>query len=72
MMFLLLACAQPVHLQYDFGRAYTESMRTQADLSRPSVAASTYPLSGEEAAKIRMRAAEASSDEESGGEEAIQ
>lgn len=72
MMFLLLACAQPVHLQYDFGRSYTEAMRVQADLSRPSVAESTYPLSGEEAAKIRMRAAEASSDQESGEEEAIQ
>lgn len=65
-LLLLLSCAQPVHLQYDFGRAYWEAQRIQADLSRPSVSESVYPLSGEEAAQIRKRAEEASSDAESG------
>ncbi len=71
MMLLLLACAQPVHLQYDFGRAYWEAQRIQADLSRPSVAESVYPLSGAEAAKIRLNAETATGDEESGKAEAI-
>lgn len=70
MMLLLLACAQPAHLQYDFGRAYSESARIQADLSRQSVAESVYPLSGEEASRIRSNAEQASGDAESGEQEA--
>jgi hypothetical protein len=70
MMLLLLACTQPVHLQYDYGRALAESQRIQADLSRASVAESLYPLSGAEAEKIRMNAEKAASDEESGQQEA--
>ncbi len=52
-LLILPACAQPVHLQYDFGRAYTESLRTQANLDRPSVAQANYPLTGTEAILIR-------------------
>ncbi|MFN7145533.1 MAG: hypothetical protein ACK4YP_17290 [Myxococcota bacterium] len=68
-LLLLVSCAQPVHLQYDFGRANWEAQRIQADLARPSVSESVYPLSGVEAAEIRKRAEEASSDEESGQQE---
>jgi hypothetical protein len=70
MMLLLIACAQPVHYQYDFGRATWEAQRIQADLSRPSVAESLYPLSGEEASKIRTNAEKATTDTESGEQEA--
>jgi hypothetical protein len=72
MMLLLLACAQPVHLQYDYGRAIWEAQRLQADLSRPSVAQSLYPLSGNEAATIRSNAEQSAGDEESGEQEAIE
>ena len=34
----LAGCKQNLHLQYDFGRAYIETLRLQADLTRPSVA----------------------------------
>ncbi|MDP2313335.1 MAG: hypothetical protein Q8P41_10550 [Pseudomonadota bacterium] len=63
---LALACAQPVHYQYDFGRASWESARIQADLARESVAESVYPLSGMEAAKMRENVDKSTSDEESG------
>lgn len=52
------ACASPLHLTYDFGRAYTEAFVKQADLTRPSVANSTYQLYGTEAAEIRIRVRE--------------
>ncbi len=67
---LLLACAavggctSPLHLTYDFGRAYTEAFVAQADLTRPSVANSAYQLYGVEAADIRLRVRESSTDEE--------
>ena len=46
-------CAQPLHLQYDFGRAYTDSLQIQSNLARPGVANSDYALSGAEAILIR-------------------
>ena len=71
-LLLLLACAQPVHMQYDFGRASWESARIQADLSRASVADSVYPLSGKEAQLMRENVEKSSSDGESGEAEAIE
>ena len=64
-------CGQPTHLQYDFGRAYTTTMQVQADLSRPSAAASGYPLSGVEGSALRQRVIEESTDAESGMAEFI-
>lgn len=47
-------CAEPLHLGYDHGRAFTESVNLQADLTRPSVLGRTYELYGVEAAAIRI------------------
>ena len=47
-------CASPLHLTYDYGRAYTQAVTTQADLTRSSVSASQYELYGTEAAAIRI------------------
>lgn len=55
MMFLtlLLACAQPTHLQYDFGRAFNDTLRLQGDLTRASVADDAYTVEGSEALLLR-------------------
>jgi len=66
MLALLTAgCASPLHLTYDYGRAYTESIVAQADLTRPSVAESEYALYGVEAVNIRIRVQEEATDVES-------
>ena len=57
-------CAEPVHLTYDYARAYEQAFSQQADLSRPSVAEMAYPLAGQEAITIRMRVEEAATDTE--------
>lgn len=57
-------CASPLHLTYDHGRAYTEALTSQADLTRPSVANSQYALYGTEAEAIRIRVREKTTDEE--------
>ena len=54
------------HLQYDYGRAFSEAVVAQADLTRPSVANMEHPLAGVEAASIRLRVSEAATDSESG------
>lgn len=54
-----LGCAEPAHLQYDYGRAYTETFTQQADLTRASVADDDYPLYGIEGVKIRLLVQEA-------------
>ena len=67
-VFLLLAaagCVSPLHLTYDFGRAYTEAFIAQSDLTRPSIASSRYYLYGVEAAEIRIRVRDQTTDEES-------
>lgn len=64
-------CGHPKHLQYDFGRSYTEVMVMQADLDRPSVADSQYQLSGFEGIELRQRVSEQATDEESGEAEAV-
>ncbi len=58
----LAGCKYHQHLTYDFGRAYTAAVTTQADLTRPSVANSEYFLEGSEAAKIRMQLEETTTD----------
>jgi hypothetical protein len=63
---LATACGEPVHLGWDYGRAYVDAFTMQSDLTRPSVAASQYQLSGNEAAQIRLRAEQATTDQESG------
>ena len=61
----LSGCASPLHLTYDFGRAYTDVFKKQADLTRPSVANAQYFLYGPEAEQIRIRVEEKATDEES-------
>ena len=60
-------CVSPLHLTYDHGRAYTEAVITQADLTRTSVANSGYKLYGVEAEAIRIRVQEKTTDEEKAG-----
>jgi hypothetical protein len=50
---LLSGCTQ-FHLTYDFGRAYIDTLRLQADLTRPSVATGQYWLYGREGVSIRI------------------
>lgn len=72
---LLLAaagCASPLHLTYDFGRAYTESIVAQADLTRASVADSQIHLYGNEAASIRIQVQKETTDSETGDAELTQ
>ncbi len=65
----LTACGSPRHLQYDHGRAFTEALTAQTDLTRPSAANATPGISGNEAEAIRLRAVESATDEESGESE---
>ena len=60
----LAGCASSLHLTYDYGRAYTEAVISQADLTRTSVASSNYQLYGVEAESIRIRVQEKTTDEE--------
>lgn len=68
---LLLGCAQPLHLQYDFGRSYMQTTDAQADLARPSVAESIYVLSGEEGIALRQNVEEETTEEKSGAAEKV-
>lgn len=60
------------HLQYDYGRAFTAMSTAQADLTRPSVANLEHPLGGVEAAAIRLRVEEATTDEATGESTLVQ
>jgi hypothetical protein len=60
------ACKPPLHLQYDFGRAYVETLRLQADRTRPSVAQEAYQIYGLEGIGIRQNVQLESSEAESG------
>lgn len=62
----LSGCASPLHLTYDFGRAFTEAFTAQADLTRPSVANSTYQLYGTEAEAIRILVRKETTDQQTG------
>ena len=57
-------CKPPLHLGYDYGRAFVETLRVQADLTRPSVQQAGYSLYGIEAAQIRVNVQTQSSDVE--------
>ncbi|MCB9675019.1 MAG: hypothetical protein H6737_07875 [Alphaproteobacteria bacterium] len=57
-------CTSPLHLTYDHGRAFTEAFTAQPDLTRPAIANSTYQLYGKEAAEIRLRVQEETTDAE--------
>ena len=62
----LAACAEPLHLGYDHGRAYTQAFTAQADLTRPSVQDLEHPLGGVEAQAIRLKVQEATTEAKSG------
>ncbi|MFK7929910.1 MAG: hypothetical protein AB8H79_17080 [Myxococcota bacterium] len=62
---LLGGCGNPMNLGYDFGRAFTASFQTQADLTRPSVAAAQYRMTGIEGTMIRLRLETEAGDAES-------
>ena len=64
---LLSGCAGSAHLGFDYGQSYTKAFTTQTDLTRTSIAASEYKLSGTEAANIRIQVQEATTDAESSG-----
>lgn len=66
LLLLVLGCAQPLHMQYDYGRAYMAIAETQANLDRPSAADADYPMSGQEALDIRSNAEKATTEEKSG------
>ena len=57
-------CKPPLHLGYDYGRAFVETLRVQADLTRPTVQYAAYSLYGPEAAAIRVNVQEATTEEE--------
>jgi len=54
---LVIACAgckPPLHLTYDFGRAFVETLKVQSDFTRPSVVGESYHLYGREGVQIRL------------------
>ncbi len=63
-LLLLLACGQPAHLQYDYGRAYAEAFATQGTLDRQSAAKDGYAIGGAEALVTRENARKAATDTE--------
>ncbi len=60
------ACKQPLHLGYDYGRAYVETLRLQGDITRASVATEDYLLYGPEGVKIRVNVQTSTSEAETG------
>ncbi len=62
-LFALTGCGSSKHMQYDFGRAFTAANTAQADLTRPSAANSAFPLSGVEAAAIRINVTASTTEE---------
>lgn len=68
----LAGCGYPAHLQYDHGRAMSQTLATQADLTRPSAATSAYALTGVEGLELRQRVVEESTDAETGEAEAVE
>ncbi len=67
----LAGCASPTHLQYDFGRAYTDTLAIQSDLQRASAAGDAYPFGGIEGLELRQRVTEETTDAESGTAEYV-
>ena len=63
---LLVGCSQPTHMQYDFSRAYVDSILIQSDVDRSSAADSKFLLDGVDGIAIRQQAHLAATDSESG------
>lgn len=63
---LLLACGQPAHLQYDFGRSFNEAIAVQSTRDRASVTEDAYGIGGAEALSTRENARKAATDAEKG------
>ena len=62
----LSACAKPHHLGEDFGRAYSETLAMQKDLTRASAQGLDHPLAGVEAQAIRLNVQTEATNEETG------
>ncbi len=69
---LASGCIRPNRMQYDYGRAYSESFAVQADTSRASVKDNTPALSGVEGMALRAAVVEETTAAKSGQEEAIE
>ncbi|HMV65394.1 MAG TPA: hypothetical protein PKA64_00995 [Myxococcota bacterium] len=63
---LSAGCKPPLHLTYDYGRAYVDTLRLQADLQRPSVVGEAYMLYGAEGVGIRLNVQTMTSEAETG------
>ena len=68
----LIGCGQPLHQQYDFGRAYMDAFNAQADLTRPSAEDASYAISGTEGLELRQRVTEEATDTETAQPETTQ
>jgi len=62
--FLAQGCKYPVHLSYDYGRAFQATFPVQADLTRESVLSLQHPLGGIEGVAIRLNVTDEASDGE--------
>jgi hypothetical protein len=65
-------CIRPNRLQYDYGRAYSESFAVQTDISRASVKDNVPALSGVEGLALRQAVVEETTTAKSGEQEAIE
>lgn len=65
-LLFVVGCGQPTHMQYDFGRAYNESLTTQVTLDRASAVDDAYAIGGAEALITRENARKAATDKEVG------
>jgi hypothetical protein len=63
---LLVGCKPPLHLTYDFGRAYIETLKVQADFTRLTVVLEAYNLYGVEGVLIRINVQTKTSTEATG------
>lgn len=59
LLFALVACGQPAHLQYDYARSYADAFVAQADRQRPTAADALYEISGKEGILLREAMSEA-------------
>jgi hypothetical protein len=66
LLLFLVACTQPLHLQYDFGRSYMDVAEIQANLDRPSAANAVYELSGAEGILLRENVVKETTEEKTG------
>ena len=64
----VIGCAEPIHLGYDHGRAFTQTFEMQADLTRASVVDISYDLYGVEAEAIRLNLRSQATDDQGLGE----